>query len=101
MEWLRHALVVSKHAKQHKYASSYQSLLPQLRKQALNGVGVVLLHAMASWLDMLGVSGVTPLLQGCGNPRLLLRCRDGIRHFNIPGLNPFIHLSYRTVTVLY
>lgn len=27
----------------------HQSLLPQLRQQALNGVSVVLLHALARW----------------------------------------------------
>lgn len=61
----------------------HQPLLPQLGQQALNGVSVVLLHALSRWqaLALLPAAGPCLLLtQGRGRAGLLLHTLIVLRH---------------------
>ena len=74
----------------------YQSLLPQLRQQALNGVSVVLLHALARWRALALLLAACPCLlltQGRGRAGLLLHTLIALRHLTLCCLNALVHLQ--------
>ena len=74
----------------------HQPLLPQLRQQALNGVSVVLLHALArgqAFPLLLAAGPCLLLTQGRGRARLLLHTWIVLRHLALCCLNALVYLQ--------